>query len=135
MAMNPASERGGLLSAINVTPMADVMIVLIIIFMVAASLVRDGHVKAPPPAEHANDQAEATVVELAADGAVYLDGVRLADSDDLLLRLSGRPLASAEIQVRADESLPYGAVARLLELGHGAGAEQFVLVTRRRLAH
>jgi biopolymer transport protein ExbD len=128
-----APARGALLAAINVTPMADVMIVLLIIFMVATPLLREGRVKTPPLAENAGERDEAVVVELAADGALFLQGRPVARAADLALRLAEQPAGARELQLRAHESLPYAAVAKVLDACRAAGSERLLLVTRRRL--
>jgi biopolymer transport protein ExbD len=137
MAMTTAA-RGGAIAAINVTPMADVMIVLLIIFMVATPLIGEGRVRKLPAAETvAEKKQERTEVWLTADHSTYLGGNRLASIADLLPRLrerlDARPEAERVVHVKADADLPYAEVRRVLDLCREAGAEQVALIARRRV--
>jgi biopolymer transport protein TolR len=111
-------------SEINVTPLVDVVLVLLIIFMVVTPLLHRGVHVALPTTEHHNkkqDTGEQIMLSVRKDGT-YIDADRV-DSDALSsvlqreLRKGNRP-----VNVRADRSLRYGDVRKVIEQVHAAGA-------------
>jgi biopolymer transport protein TolR len=120
---------------VNVTPMADVMIVLLIIFMVTTPIIGEGPVRNLPEAEHARTHGEGPlVIAIASDASVFVGDARVANDlelSNILLRElgSGR---SRVVQVRADTALPYDEVERVLDACRAAGAEEIAFVTRPR---
>ena len=108
------------MSEINVTPMVDVMLVLLVIFMVAAPLLTVGvpvdlpQTKAPA----INEPKEPLVITVDAQGKIYLQNAAIAD-DQLgpQLRRSPRTIPMPSIYVRGDRAINYGRVMR----GDGAG--------------
>ena len=139
MGMSAPERRGGPVASLNVTPLADVMIVLLVIFMVVTPLVRRGQVERLPAAVHAREQAEAegVAVSIAADTTLFLAGRRLETAGELLLELRSRfeerPETARWVRVEADERLAYAEVRRVLDLCREAGAEQVALAARRRI--
>ena len=119
-------------SDINMTPLIDVMLVLLIIFMVTAPLL-GGRLPLDLP------QTDATVttapsatmqVTLRADGRLYLDeqaSTLAALSDRARALASQRP--DTEVQLRADQSVPYGRVAELIGAIQQAGLQRVAFVT------
>jgi len=111
-------------SEINVTPLVDVVLVLLIIFMVVTPLLHRGVHVTLPTTEHHNkkqDTGEQIMLSVRRDGT-YIDADRI-DAESLTsvlqreLRHGNRP-----INVRADRSLRYGEVRAVLEKVHAAGA-------------
>jgi biopolymer transport protein ExbD len=134
MAMNVGPRRPAIVE-INVTPMADIMIVLLIIFMTVTPLLREGRVKNLPPASNASDATEGPwVVGIAADATTDLGGLELAAPSDLLPRLqeawARRPERDRVVYVKADERVGYSEVARVIALCHAAGASEVALLVR-----
>jgi biopolymer transport protein TolR len=124
----------GDMAEINVTPLVDVMLVLLIIFMVTAPLLTQGLTVALPTAEGksfelaSNNPAK---IQVTATGAVYLDGAP-AGSTDLDTTL-GPMLRSRRIKralLEADKSVPYGRVVAVLDVMNRAGVEQLGMVTQ-----
>ncbi len=124
----------GDMAEINVTPLVDVMLVLLIIFMVTAPLLTQGLTVALPAAEGksfelaSNNPAK---VQVTATGAVYLDGSP-AGSTNLDTTL-GPMLRSRRIKralLEADKSVPYGRVVAVLDVMNRAGVEQLGMVTQ-----
>jgi len=122
------------MAEINVTPLVDVMLVLLIIFMVTAPLLTQGLTVALPTAEGksfewaSNNPAK---IQVTASGAVYLDGSP-AGSTDLDTTL-GPMLRSRRIKralLEADKSVPYGRVVAVLDVMNRAGVEQLGMVTQ-----
>jgi biopolymer transport protein ExbD len=131
--MAPAGPEGedAPLAEINVTPLVDVMLVLLIIFMVAAPLMTVGVPVDLPraPAAPAAEAEAPLVVSLDAQGHVFLDRDPVPPGE-LGARL--RPLAVAApdrpVFLRADRAQPYGAVMRLLAELSAAGFARAALI-------
>src|ERR1051325_8270062 len=128
----------GDLAEINVTPLVDVMLVLLIIFMVTAPMLTQGLTVALPSAEGksfelaTNNPSKITVTS---NGAVYLDGIAAGSKDlDLTLgpMLRARRVKSAMLE--ADQGVPYGKVVAVLDVMNRAGVEQLGMVTQPREA-
>ena len=137
MAMDVGSKRGGLNCTINVTPMADVMLVLLIIIMLIAPLLQKGIDVTLPEAGNTSDKPEndsQTVLGVTADGRFFVDQqpVRAAE---LLVRLQAALDRKLEriVLIKADTDGTYGSVMDLLDQLQRAGIEDIGLVTERRL--
>jgi biopolymer transport protein ExbD len=119
----------------NVTPMIDVMLVLLIIFMVVGPTLIDGFHAVPPEARYANrhpDEPGEVVLGIDAGGRLFLDKVAI-DSARLRERLRARFREHPEDRVvflRGDESLPYEKLQSTMELAASAGAQVVGLVAR-----
>jgi biopolymer transport protein TolR len=123
------------MAEINVTPMVDVMLVLLIIFMVTAPLLAAGvQVDLPDSKAAALDQDRAPVaVTIDASGAIFVDEAPVADAD-FPARLSQVAASSREqggprIFLRADRGLDYGRVMRLMGELNRAGFRRVALVS------
>jgi biopolymer transport protein ExbD len=138
MSIGSESSGGRPVATINVTPMADVIITLLIIFMVMTPMFgQDDHVRLPA-AENAGQLhgEDELLLRVRDDGSVLL-GDRRIDTLGLLaveLRdrrelLSKRP---RPVRLEADAGLDYARVARVLDACREAGARELVLVTRSR---
>lgn len=105
------------LSEINVTPLVDVMLVLLIVFMVSAPLMQQGVDVQLPKADAGNltQSHEPAVVSILKDQTVRLDGknVSLNELSDRLKALAIKN-ANLSVLVQADESVHYGAVAKAM---------------------
>ena len=129
-------EEDGLMADINVTPLVDVMLVLLIIFMVTAPLLLAGvPVDLPESAAGALDQ-EKKPVQLSIDqaGAVFIDDreVQMAALPDRLAQIaarSGKGKDSPQIFLRADKALDYGRVMAVMGALNHAGLNRVALVT------
>jgi biopolymer transport protein TolR len=128
------SDDLGDMAEINVTPLVDVMLVLLIIFMITAPMLTQGLEVALPQAEGksfelaSNNPAKITVTAI---GAVYVDGTAVG-SDNLELTL-GPMLRARRIKralLEADEGVPYGRVVRVLDVMNRAGVQQLGMITR-----
>jgi biopolymer transport protein ExbD len=133
MAMTESVDRNGPMAGINVTPLADIMIVLLIIFMVAVSVIDQEDGLTLPPAQHAakQEQREPLVVRVRQDASLSLGSDAVLDRTDLWTRLSARlaerPEGQRIVVVRAHEALPYTRVAEVLDACREAGAEEVAL--------
>ena len=130
--MSPDASRGSIRSEINVTPLVDVCLVLLIIFMVVAPILQAGvkvdlpkTSKAPPVGKP--DQLSVSVT---ADGTVYVRSSPVADSDlpGLLARIhTAEP--DREVIVRGDRRLQYETMCEVLAAVSRAGFTRVGLVT------
>jgi biopolymer transport protein TolR len=124
---------------INVTPLVDVMLVLLIIFMVTAPLLTQGLTVALPTAEGksfelaSNNPAR---IQVSANGAVYLDGTPVGSSNlDLTLGPMLRARRIKRALLEADKAVPYGRVVAVLDIMNRAGVEQLGMITQPREAN
>ena len=126
----------GDMAEINVTPLVDVMLVLLIIFMVTAPLLTQGLTVALPTAEGksfelaSNNPAR---IQVTSSGAVYLDGTPAGSSNlDLTLGPMLRARRVKRALLEADKSVPYGRVVAVLDIMNRAGVEQRGMITQPR---
>ena len=138
MAFSTSGTPGGegLSSEINVTPLIDVLLVLLIIFMVIVPVMPRG-LKSTLPSAAAPGVAEATdhpiLVQIEQGQTVeryFVDGVGMARADvapRLLELLSRRSVR--QVLLRADAKLDFGVVAGVIDAGKAAGAESVGLLT------
>ncbi len=124
--------RGGPMSEINVTPLVDVMLVLLIIFMVAAPMLTTGVDVDLPNAEAPRMEVDEDkpLVVVTAEGEIYFFE-ELVTLDQLRQKLETdeRVREQQEVYVQADETVPYGDVVRVLALVRQAGIDKLGLVT------
>jgi biopolymer transport protein ExbD len=117
-------KPGAAKSEINVTPLVDVVLVLLIIFMVITPMLHRGvKIDLPETAHHdkKQDTGEQLVVSVRNDG-IYIETDKL-EGELLTARLrSELKTSSRPVHIRADKSLRYGEVRKLLEQVHEAGA-------------
>jgi biopolymer transport protein TolR len=126
------ANRKGLNAEINVTPLVDVMLVLLIVFMVAAPLMT---VSVPVDLPKANAKptsapVEPTYITVQADKTVYL-GEQKMSFDELLpkLALQAKDGKNESLMVRADTALTYGNIMEVLGMLNGAGYTKVGLAT------
>jgi biopolymer transport protein TolR len=127
---SPASQP---MSDINMTPLIDVMLVLLVIFMITAPLMTSSLKMELPKtaAAQPNDSGEALALAITADGQVHV-GNDVVSHADLLqtLKATGKRLPQPDVLVRADQSVPYGRVAELIGLIQDAGLTHIGFVTQ-----
>ncbi|RSK36786.1 protein TolR [Rhodovulum iodosum] len=127
------SRHPAAMSEINVTPMVDVMLVLLIIFMVAAPLLTVGvPVELPETAASAlpTEQEEPLTITVTADGALVLQTTETPE-DELIPRLRAvmAERTDDKIYLRADGAIPYERVVQVMGALNGAGFRKIGLVT------
>ena len=130
-------RRGGqkkAISEINVTPMVDVMLVLLIIFMVSAPLLTVGVPLDLPQTQAKSLEQDKTPLQLSVDtrGRVFINDTEVAMAD-LIPKLKAitdaRGGMDERIYMRADKKADYGTVARVMGQLSGAGFKRLALVT------
>ncbi len=125
-------NEGQLMSQINITPMVDVMLVLLIIFMVAAPMLTQGvNVDLPDAtAPQIRQQVEPLVISIKKNGDLYIQNKQI-DIKQLAPRIASMRKAKPKLPVfiRGDGKAPYEYVARVMGLLESAGIKQISLVT------
>jgi len=124
--------RRGALSEINVTPLVDVMLVLLIIFMISAPLLTVGVPLQLPKTEAGamQDQAEPLTVSIRADGSIFLnqDQVPFSQLSPALRDMAGAGM-KRPIYVRADGRATYAVVAQVMAALSSSGFTEINLIT------
>ena len=126
------NKKRRIVSDINITPFVDVLLVLLIIFMVAAPMMTSGiDVDLPKgAASPTNEKTQPLSVSIKSDGSIFLqeDSIKLSNLAAKLLEFSGNNLSN-KIFVRADQALDYGRVMEVVKTINLTGFNQVVLVT------
>jgi biopolymer transport protein TolR len=125
------NRRMGGMNEINVTPLIDVMLVLLVIFMVTAPLLTTGvHVdlpkvkSAPMPMDDTKLMAIVT-----SDGSVFLGKDEITGDIENKLKTNAKLQEQKELYIQADENVKYGAVLRVMAAARLAGVEKLGMVT------
>jgi biopolymer transport protein ExbD len=126
-----------LMTRINVTPIIDVALVLVIILLITAPMMSVADVKLELPAAHSRDteQPGYVTITIGRDGSVAVDDQKLASLDAIPDALAGRLADNADhphlVVVRADEGLPYALVQDVMSRAKSGGATRLGLATRQ----
>ncbi len=131
MSLGPTQKPGHTtLSEINVTPLVDVMLVLLIIFMITAPMLQQGvDVNLPREVAGNIDPAqERVIITLGKNDRIYLNDRRI-DVSELEQQLRQAAGLSKEVFLRADKDIPYGLVVKLMAMAKKAGIERLGIVT------
>ena len=133
MSMNVGPGSSGIKSEINVTPLVDVMLVLLIIMMLVAPMLQKGVDVKLPQAANTTDKPDTqgqTVVGIQANKQIFLNSVQVRASD-----LSSRVADLMETQtdkmvlIKADEDVDYATVMETMDNLRSAGVEDMGLIT------
>jgi biopolymer transport protein TolR len=131
MAMSAGSGKGPV-SEINVTPLVDVMLVLLVIFMVSAPMMTTG-IDVDLPKTHAprmEVEQEKLLLTITKDQKVYLGETEVPfDNLENALTTNTRLQTERELYLQADQAVPYGFVAKIMALIRKGGIEKLGLVT------
>jgi biopolymer transport protein ExbD len=141
MAMNVGGAKGAAMSDINVTPMADIMIVLLIIFMVITPMLQKGVDVMLPNANNIKDRGNepnTVTVALDKDSLTYLGGKKLDNPNIELVpqlreKLEEMPPGDHLVYLKADQGLPYSEVMRVMDLCREAGVEEVALIAEQKV--
>ena len=135
MSMDVGGAKGGVKSDINVTPLVDVMLVLLIIMMLVAPMLEQGvQVKLPiaanaTPKPQSQDQ---TIIAIGANRSMYINA-KPVQEQELATRvtelLEGKAGGEKVVIIRADEEVEYGAVMSAMDQLRQAGVEDIGLIT------
>jgi biopolymer transport protein ExbD len=134
--MDVGGAKGGVKSDINVTPLVDVMLVLLIIMMLIAPLLQQGVPVTLPEASNYADKPETqdqTVVAIAADKTVYVNA-KYVETNELATRIEETIKNKLEkvVFIKADQEVDYSAVMETMDQLRKAGVEDIGLITERK---
>ena len=131
-------RRSAVTSDINVTPMADVMLVLLIIFMITTPLLQEGVYVNKPSAVNAQEAPDAeaenaTMVTITRQQEIYINQDRVLEGQ-LIENLADRIAAAPDLPlfVKGDVAASYGKVVAVINSARDAGAEKIGLMVERR---
>jgi len=135
MAGNVGMDNDGPIAAINVTPLVDVMLVLLVIFMVTAPMMQQGVEVDLPKATTAplRGSSEQIVISLDKAGSVFLGAgnkVELPElADKVKAIFANKPENERKIYIKGDSSLGYGRIMEVMAALHAGGITQIGLVS------
>jgi biopolymer transport protein ExbD len=127
-----SGSEDGMMAELNVTPLVDVMLVLLVIFIVTAPLIVPQSMKVSLPKTQAvaqQDQAKNIQLIISANGEATLNN-QVVDDKSLaaeLRRLAAEP--KTQLQINADKAVPYGRIAEVMAMAQANGVTKLSFVT------
>ena len=131
MAMSAGGD-GDLNAEINVTPLVDVMLVLLIIFMITAPMMNTGVDLDLPQvtAQNVEDPEGKLVLSIAKNDRVYLGGTQVTWTElEAKLKSNERVKKESALYIEADTNLPYGVVVTAMAIAKNAGVAKVMMLT------
>jgi biopolymer transport protein TolR len=137
MSIDLGGAKGGLKADINVTPLVDVMLVLLIIMMLVAPMLQKGVDVRLPQAANTVDKPETqgqTVLAITADARYYVNSVEVPDAE-LLSRVQAAVDLTIEriVLIKGDEDASYSSIMHVMDELRRVGIEDVGLIVERRL--
>ena len=137
MSMDLGGAKGGVKSDINVTPMVDVILVLLIIMMLIAPMLQQGVDLRLPQAANSVDKPETsgqTVLSITNDRRFYVNSVQVAETE-MLVRIQRALEETREriVLIKGDEDATYGSIMTVMDELRRVGIEDVGLIVDRRL--
>jgi len=137
MSMDVGGAKGGIKSDINVTPLVDVMLVLLIIMMIVAPMLNQGVMLTLPSATHTEDKPDTqdqVVVFIDAKSKLYVNTLEVREED-----LPARITAALEktsggqkvVYLKGDQEAPYGAIMKMMDALRKAQIDTVGLITEK----
>jgi biopolymer transport protein ExbD len=132
MAFGNSSQEGSMMSEINVTPLVDVMLVLLVVFIITAPLLAPQSLKINlPKTESVAKDDKLQKISLAIDvhGDVSIESAHLSNQGlaDMLKSRAVDP--EFQLQIQADEAVNYGRVAQVMAIAQKAGVSKLSFIT------
>ena len=127
-------EKERLISEINVTPLTDVMLVLLVIFMVTTPFIVQGNIKINlPSAQSPSDESvdKSIVVGITAEGKVYLNGAEVADDAALSAGIKNAiaKTGNTTVIIEGDKMAFHGEMVKIMGIAKEAGAGKLAITT------
>jgi biopolymer transport protein ExbD len=132
MSMRSSGDSDGAIAEINVTPLVDVMLVLLIIFIVTAPMIAPQAMKISLPQTAPvvqRDQAKNEVLVVFKDGSMNYKGSTVSEAELKAQMTADGKASQYQLQVQADEAVPYGRIAQVMALAQAAGLQRLTFVT------
>ena len=132
MSMRSSGDGDGAIAEINVTPLVDVMLVLLIIFIVTAPMIAPQAMKISLPQTAPvvqRDQAKNEVLVVFKDGSMQYKGSIVSEVELKAQMTADGKASKYQLQVQADEAVPYGRIAQVMALAQAAGLQRLTFVT------
>jgi biopolymer transport protein ExbD len=132
MSMRSSGDTDGAIAEINVTPLVDVMLVLLIIFIVTAPMITPQAMKISLPQTDPvvqRDQAKNEVLLIFKDGSMSYKGSNISELELKAFMVADGKVPHYQLQVQADEAVPYGRVAQVMALAQTAGLNKLTFIT------
>jgi biopolymer transport protein ExbD len=134
--MDVGGAKGGMKADINVTPLVDVMLVLLIIMMLIAPMLQKGVDVKLPLAANTTDKPETqeqTVVAIDASKQMYLNGIRIRE-DDLRTQIEAALEDKKEkiVLIKGDENAPYSSIMSAMDRLRESNIENIGLITEKK---
>ncbi len=131
--MTPTRSRN-VMSEINVTPLVNVMLVLLIIFMVTAPLLQQGIDVNLPQAKGKNLPPEERLsIVIKKGGTIFLNDTQIS-MDDLTKKLAAVSKRNPDVFLKADKDVPYGLVVEVMGEVKEAGIEKLGMITEPKIS-
>lgn len=126
----PSSDSEEAISSINVVPLVDIILVVLIIFMVTAPMIMKPSINVNLPKAASGEKTTATQLNIAISdsGALTLNGSR-ADESAIQMKAQEEASKNPEVQavIAADKDVPHGTVVRVIDLIKTAGVKKFAI--------
>ncbi|GAB4120765.1 MAG: biopolymer transporter ExbD [Sideroxydans sp.] len=132
MAFGNSSGEDGMMSEINVTPLVDVMLVLLVVFIITAPLLAPQSLKINLPKTESvakDEKLQKVSLTIDAKGSVSYEAAHLSDTAlaEMLKRRAADP--DFQLQIQADEAVNYGRVAQVMAIAQKAGVSKLSFLT------
>jgi biopolymer transport protein ExbD len=134
MGMGSSKDEDGIISDINITPMVDVILVLLVIFMVTANFLKKESININLPRVAAADPniKESKQLAVTRDGKLYMEGNLITEESlvrEMTREAKYRP--NMRVTLSADESLSYGSVSKLMGVLRKCGVSRIALSVKK----
>lgn len=130
------NEEEAIVAEINITPLTDIFLVLLIIFMISSSAMMEGGLNVKLPSAKANalsksDTGKPTYVTIGKDGQVEVNNQATADATlAQAIRAALAESSDKTVVIRGDEAIMLGKAVKIMDAARDAGAEKIALATQ-----
>ena len=135
MSMDVGGAKGGVKSDINVTPLVDVMLVLLIIMMVIAPMLQQGVPVELPMAANSTDKPDTqdqTVVNIDRQGGLYVNSLPVSEAEVIdRVKLALEDKKEKLVYLKADKEAQYGQIMKMMDALRASQIESVALITER----